>query len=88
MTKEPNLDQERQQAHALLDILPAGKLKAVRNLLDVMVEPLARCLALASVEAEEVTPDTAAAIERARASVARGEGVPHDEIRREFGLDQ
>ena len=85
---EPNLNQERQRAHALLDMLPAEKLNAVRSLLEVMVEPLARSLALAAVEEEEVTPETAAGIDRARASLARGEGIPHDEILREFGLKE
>jgi len=85
---EPNLNQERQLAHTLLDMLPADKLNAVRNLLEVMVEPLARSLALASVEEEEITPETAAALDRARASIARGEGIPHEEILREFGLSR
>jgi hypothetical protein len=83
---EGNLDQERQQAHALLDMLPAEKLNAVRNLLEVMMEPLARSLALAPEEEEELTPETAAALDGARASIDRGEGVPHEEILREFGL--
>jgi hypothetical protein len=85
---EPNLNQERQQAHALLDLLPAAKVTAVRGLLEVMVEPLARSLALAPVEEEEITPETAAALDRDRASLARGEGIPHEEILREFGLSQ
>jgi hypothetical protein len=85
---EANLNQERQQAHALLDLLPAAKLNAVRSLLEVMVEPLARSLALAPTEEEEITPETAAALDRARASLARGEGIPHEEILREFGLHQ
>jgi hypothetical protein len=85
---QPNLDQQRQDAHALLDMLPAEKLNAVRSLLEVMVEPLARSLALAEVEQEEITPETAAALERGRASLARGEGVSHDVILREFGLNQ
>jgi hypothetical protein len=85
---EPNLNQERQQAHALLDLLPAEKLNAVRSLLEVMVEPLARSLALAPVEEEAITPETAAALDRARASLARGEGISHEEILREFGLNQ
>ena len=85
---ELNLDQERRQAHALLDMLPAEKLNAVRSLLEVMVEPLARALALAPVEDEEVTPETAAALDRSRASLKRGEGIPHEEILREFGLNQ
>ena len=85
---EPNLNQERQQAHALLDMLPAEKLNAVRSLLEVMVEPLARTLALAPVEEEEITPETAAAIDRSRAALHRGEGIPHEEVLREFGLEQ
>jgi hypothetical protein len=60
----------------------------VRSLLEVMVEPLSRSLASAPVEEEEVTPETAAALERARASLARGEGVPHEDILREFGMSK
>lgn len=86
---ESNLSQERRQAHALLDMLPADKLNAVRSLLEVMVEPLLwRSLALAPVEEEEITPETAAALDRARASLSRGEGIPHEEILREFRLNQ
>jgi hypothetical protein len=83
---EQNRTRERQQAHALLDMLPDEKLNAVRTLLEVMVEPLSRALALASVDEEELTAEMAAALDRARASLARGEGIPHDEILREFGL--
>jgi hypothetical protein len=82
--RDPN--KERQEAHTLLDQLPDEKLAAVRTLLEVMVEPLSRSLALAPVEQEELTADTAAAFERARASLARGEGIPHEEILREFGI--
>jgi len=84
---ESNLNQERQQAHALVDMLPPAKLKAVRSLLEVMVEPLTRSLALAPVEEEEITPEMADALDRARASLVRGEGIPHEEILREFGLN-
>jgi len=83
---EANLDQERRQAHALLDALPPEKLNAVRSLLEVMLEPLTRSLALAPVDERDITPETAAGLGRARASLARGGGTPHDEILREFGL--
>ena len=83
---EPDVIQQRQQVHALLDMLPDEKLTAVRGLLEVMVEPLSRSLALAPVEDEEITPETAAALDRARASLDRGEGRPHEEVLREFGL--
>ena len=83
---ESDLTQGRRQAHALLDLLPAEKLNAVRSLLEVMVEPLSRSLASAPVEEEEITPATAAALDRARGSLARGEGLPHEDILKEFGL--
>jgi hypothetical protein len=83
-----DVTQERQQAHALLDMLPQEKLAAVRGLLEVLVEPLSRSLASAPVEEEEVTPETAAALDRARASLARGEGIPHEDILREFGISK
>lgn len=77
---------EKQKAHQLLDQLDAGQLSAVVHLLQVMTGPLSHALASAPVEEEEITPDTAAAIDRARASLARGEGVSHEDILREFGL--
>jgi len=82
---QPDLTQQRQQAHLLLDVLADEKIPAVRSLLEVMVEPLSRSLAMAPVEEEELTPETAEALDRARASLARGEGIPHEEVLREFG---
>ena len=79
---------DRQQAHQLLDQLGPAQFDAVVRLLEVMVEPLTRSLALAPVEEEEITSETAAALDRARASLARGEGIPREEILREFGLSQ
>jgi hypothetical protein len=38
------------------------------------------------VEEEEITSDTAAALDRARVSLAPLEGIPHEGILREFGL--
>jgi hypothetical protein len=87
---ETKVMDERLQTHALIDMLPAEKLSAVRSLLEVMVpdpEPLSVSLARVEAEDEEITAETAAAIDRARASIARGEGIPHEEILREFGLN-
>ena len=79
---ELDVAEERQQAHALLDMLTVEKLNIVRSLLEVMVEPLSRSLALAPVEDEKITPETAAALDQARLSLSRGEGIPHEEILR------
>ena len=73
---------DKQQAHELLEHLDAGQLAAVVHLLQVMTDPFAS----AAVEEEEIAPETAAAIERARASLARGEGIAHEAVLREFGI--
>jgi len=85
---EFNLVQQRQQAHLLLDVLPEEKLAVIHSLLEVMVEPLSRSLALAPVDDEELRPEMAAAINRASESLARGEGVSHEKLLREFGLSR
>ena len=36
---EPDIAEQRQQAHALLDMLAGDKVPAVRTLLEAMVEP-------------------------------------------------
>lgn len=77
---------KKKLAYELIDRLPPAQLSAVVGLLEAMLDPLS--LATALVEEEEITPETAAALDRARASLARGEGIPHEEIRREFGLNK
>ena len=78
---------EKQHAHELIERLePEETRVAVRFLEFMLLDPLSRSLATAPVEEEEITPETAAALDRARASLARGEGIPHEEILREFGL--
>lgn len=79
---------DKQHAHELLDQLDPGQLAAVVHLLEALTEPLARSLAMAPAEEGEITPETAAAIDRARAALARGEGISHDDVKREFGLDR
>jgi len=83
---EQDLAQQRQEAHLLIDVLPQEKLSAVHGLLGVLVEPLSRSLATAPVEDEELTPEAMAALNRASASLDRGEGVSHEAILRELGL--
>jgi hypothetical protein len=81
-----SISQEKQQVHEMVERLAPGELTAVRGLLEVLLDPLARSLANAPVEDEEITPEMAAALDRARASIERGEGIPHEDILREFGL--
>ena len=88
---ESNVTEQRLHAHELLDILPAEKVNEVLSLLEEMVpetrRSLAERLAQAAIEDEEITPEMAARLDRARASAERGDTIPHEEILREFGLD-
>ena len=81
---------DRQQAHQFLDRLGPAQFTAVAQLLEVLAtqpEPLSSSLAQAPIEDDaEITEETAAALNRSRASLARQEGIPHEEVLREFGL--
>ena len=76
----------RQHVQELVDQLDAGQLAAVGQLLEVMTDPVARSLANAPVDSEPISDDEAAGLDEAHQSIARGEGIPHEDIRREFGL--
>jgi len=79
---------QKEQAHELIDQLAPSQLSAVVGLLAVMIDPLARSIDNAPVEDEEILPQTAAELDAAHASIARGEGIPHEEILRQFGAKQ
>jgi hypothetical protein len=82
---EPDLTQQRQHAHAFLDRLPAGQLAAVFGLLESMLSPLDRKLALAPIDDEPLTADDAEAIRAGVASLENG-GVPMEEVLADFGF--
>ena len=77
---------DKQHAHQLLDRLDAGQLDAIVRLLQVMTDPVARSLANAPVDDEPVTEEEAREIAATRASLDRGEGIPHEKVLAEFGL--
>ena len=82
---------DRQQAHDLLDQLGPAQFAAVTQLLEVLTaqrQPLWMSLRGAPIEDDEITEETAGAIDRSRASLARGEGIPQEQILREFGLNK
>jgi hypothetical protein len=73
---------EKQHAHELIDRMAPSQVAAVVSLLEIMLDPLARTLASAPDDDEPV----GAEVEAAKASLARGEGVPHEQVLAEFGL--
>ena len=77
---------EKQHAHELIDRMAPGQVAAVVSLLEIMLDPLAPTLASAPYDDEPVSAEEAREVEAAKASLARGEGIPHEEVLAEFGL--
>ena len=77
---------EKQQAHELIERLAPNQISAVVHLLAVMTDPVKRSLAQAPVDDEPVTQEETREIAAARASLDRGEGIPHEKVLAEFGL--
>ncbi len=73
-----DLQQERRQAHALLDLLPPAKLGAVRGLLEVMID---------DDDEEELTDEDRRAL-RASGEYFRngGQGVPFEQVVADLGF--
>jgi hypothetical protein len=71
-----DLQQERQQAHALLDLLPPAKLGVVRSLLEVMING----------DDEELTEEDRAAIRVGLDSLEKYGSTPMEDVLAEFGL--
>lgn len=78
----------KQHAHELIDRMAPGQVSAVVSLLEIMLDPFARALANAPYDDEPVSEEEARDITASRALLARGEGIPHDDILAEFGLSQ
>jgi hypothetical protein len=78
--------QERHQAHAYLDRLPPEQLSAVRGLLETMLDPVARALANAPIEDEEISVEEERAVAESREWLKHNRPIPHEEVLAEFGL--
>lgn len=76
----------KQEAHELIERLSTGQVIAAIGLFKAMLDPVSIALANAPMDDEPVSDEEARDIAAARASLARGEGVSHDEVLREFGL--
>jgi hypothetical protein len=83
---EPDLIEQRHHAHLFLDRLPAGQLAAVTGLLESMLTPLDRGLALAPIDDEPLTPGDVFAMDAGIASLESHGGVPLEEVLGDFGL--
>ena len=82
------LTAEQQEQAELAKRVPANEIPAAKRVLQALiVDPLWLSLQSAPYDDEELTPETIASIAEAEASLARGEGIPHEELLRELGLE-
>jgi hypothetical protein len=81
-----DVSEQRQHVHAYIDRLPGEQLSAVCGLLESMLSPLDRRLALAPLDDEPVTAEDIAAIQAGIASLEAGRGVPMEDVLADFGL--
>lgn len=73
-----DLQQQRQHAHALLDLLPPAKLGAVHSLLEVMIDE--------DDDEEELTEEDRRAIQAGLDSLDKHGPVPMEDVLADFGL--
>ena len=58
------------------------------GLLEAMLDPVALAIANAPEDDEEITPETAAAIEESREWLKHNRGIPHEQLLAELGITQ
>jgi len=83
---ETDIAQEKQQVHQLVDYLAPAQLMAVRGLLETMVDPIARAIALAPVDDETLTPEEIRALDESAASRKHETTTTHEEFLAELGI--
>lgn len=81
-----DIAQEKQQVHQLVDHLAPAQLMAVRGLLETMVDPVTRAIALAPVDEERLTPEEIRALDESAASRKHEKTTTHEEFLAELGI--
>ena len=79
----------KQQAHELIDRISTAQASAVVGLITSMLDPVDRAIANAPFEDEEISEEETRAVAASKAWLAEhpGEGIPHEEMLREFGIN-
>ena len=76
----------KERVYELIERLPPAQLSAIVGLLEAMLDPISRSLANAPLDDEPVSEEEVREIAAARASLDRGEGIPHEKVLAEMGL--
>jgi hypothetical protein len=81
-----NVIQEKHQLHKMVDLLAPEQAHALRALVEVMLDTVARALANAAVDEEPLTRDDEKALDEAREWLKHNKGIPHEQVLAELGI--
>jgi hypothetical protein len=83
-----DITQEKQQVQELIDRLAPNQVRAVRGLLEAMLDPNAHALANTAVDDEPASEEDRARFRNGKAWLAQrgGKGIPMEQVLAEFGL--
>ena len=77
---------DKQHAHELIDRLAPSQVSAVVGMLEAMLDPVARAVANAPLDDEELTAADEKALAEAREWSKHNKGIPHDQVLSELGI--
>ena len=80
--------QEKRQLHSMVDLLAPEQVHALRSLVEVMLDPVARATANAPVDDEPLTPEDEKALQEAREWLKYNQGIPHEQVLADLGITQ
>lgn len=78
--------EQKQYAHVMIDLLAPEKLTAVVGLLEVMLDPVARALAHAPLEDEEISEEEERTVAESREWLRHNKGIPFEQVVAELGF--
>ncbi|MBI4873240.1 MAG: hypothetical protein HY822_01260 [Acidobacteria bacterium] len=83
-----DLTQEKEQLHDLVDRLKPGQLRAARDLLQTMFDPVSRAISNAPVDDDPLTTEETQALHEAREWLTHNPPIPHEQVLAELGITE
>ncbi len=80
------MDDTRQHAHQLIDLLPETQVSALVGLLETLVDPVAAALRNAPIDDEPVTEEEERAVAEAREWLKHNPAIPFEQVVAELGF--